>query len=144
MLLRGRDVAGQAHTGTGKTAAFLVTVISRLLSMPDRKTGLPQAIIALLQRVLRSAGLGIRVTPGDVTHHGGAALGLIRQAQAELVRMPPVSVTASPRSPSAMPCPRPEPPSCRQDLLARRPRRGRGHLRRGAFERSGQRGAGNR
>ena len=52
--------------------------------------GLPQAIIALLQRVLRSAGLGIRVTPGDeFTHHDGAALGLIRQAQAELVRMPP-------------------------------------------------------
>ncbi|MCK7503157.1 MAG: DEAD/DEAH box helicase [Desulfobacterales bacterium] len=29
VLLQGRDVAGQAHTGTGKTAAFLVTVISR-------------------------------------------------------------------------------------------------------------------
>jgi tetratricopeptide (TPR) repeat protein len=52
--------------------------------------GLPQAITALLQRVLRSAGLGIRVTPGDeFTHHDGATLGLIRQAQAELVRMPP-------------------------------------------------------
>jgi len=38
-------VAGQAHTGTGKTAAFLVTVITRLLGMPDRKSGLPQAII---------------------------------------------------------------------------------------------------
>jgi ATP-dependent RNA helicase RhlB len=52
MLLRGRDVAGQAHTGTGKTAAFLVTVISRLLSMPDRKTGLPQAIIMAPTREL--------------------------------------------------------------------------------------------
>ncbi|MCK7506466.1 MAG: DEAD/DEAH box helicase [Desulfobacterales bacterium] len=41
VLLQGRDVAGQAHTGTGKTAAFLVTVISRLLAMPDRKSGLP-------------------------------------------------------------------------------------------------------
>jgi len=51
---------------------------------------LPQAIIALLQRVLRSAGLGIRVTPGDeFTHHDRAALGLLRQAHAELVRMPP-------------------------------------------------------
>ena len=52
VLLRGRDVAGQAHTGTGKTAAFLVTVISRLLGMPDRKTGLPQAIIMAPTREL--------------------------------------------------------------------------------------------
>ena len=51
-LLQGRDVAGQAHTGTGKTAAFLVTVISRLLSMPDRKSGLPQAIIMAPTREL--------------------------------------------------------------------------------------------
>lgn len=52
VLLQGRDVAGQAHTGTGKTAAFLVTVISRLLGMPDRKTGLPQAIIMAPTREL--------------------------------------------------------------------------------------------
>ncbi len=52
VLLQGRDVAGQAHTGTGKTAAFLVTVISRLLAMPDRKTGLPQAIIMAPTREL--------------------------------------------------------------------------------------------
>ncbi len=52
MLLRGRDVAGQAHTGTGKTAAFLVTVISRLLGMPNRKTGLPQAVIMAPTREL--------------------------------------------------------------------------------------------
>jgi ATP-dependent RNA helicase RhlB len=52
ILLQGRDVAGQAHTGTGKTAAFLVTVITRLLGMPDRKTGLPQAIIMAPTREL--------------------------------------------------------------------------------------------
>jgi ATP-dependent RNA helicase RhlB len=52
VLLRGGDVAGQAHTGTGKTAAFLVTVISRLLGMADRKTGLPQALIMAPTREL--------------------------------------------------------------------------------------------
>jgi ATP-dependent RNA helicase RhlB len=45
VLLTGRDVAGQAQTGTGKTAAFLVTVISRLLSMNEKSSGLPAAII---------------------------------------------------------------------------------------------------
>jgi ATP-dependent RNA helicase RhlB len=34
--LRGRDVAGQAQTGTGKTAAFLVTAFQRILSRPAR------------------------------------------------------------------------------------------------------------
>ena len=52
VLLQGRDVAGQAQTGTGKTAAFLVTVISRLLAVPNRKTGLPQALIMAPTREL--------------------------------------------------------------------------------------------
>ena len=52
VLLQGRDVAGQAQTGTGKTAAFLVTVISRLLAVPERKTGLPQVLIMAPTREL--------------------------------------------------------------------------------------------
>ncbi len=48
----GRDVAGQAQTGTGKTAAFLVTAISRLLSMPDRKPGIPSALMVAPTREL--------------------------------------------------------------------------------------------
>ncbi len=35
--LAGHDVAGQAQTGTGKTAAFLITLFSRLLSQPAKK-----------------------------------------------------------------------------------------------------------
>src|SRR6266852_7487647 len=31
LALAGKDVAGQAQTGTGKTAAFLITIFSRLL-----------------------------------------------------------------------------------------------------------------
>ena len=50
--LTGRDVAGQAQTGTGKTAAFLVTVLSGLLSEPAKKDGLPQALIVAPTREL--------------------------------------------------------------------------------------------
>ncbi|UCH20592.1 MAG: DEAD/DEAH box helicase [Deltaproteobacteria bacterium] len=50
--LSGRDVAGQAQTGTGKTAAFLVTVFTRLLSMSTRKSGLPAAVIVAPTREL--------------------------------------------------------------------------------------------
>ena len=52
VLLTGRDVAGQAQTGTGKTAAFLVTVITRLLSTSEKKTGLPSALIVAPTREL--------------------------------------------------------------------------------------------
>jgi ATP-dependent RNA helicase RhlB len=34
ITLAGRDVAGQAQTGTGKTAAFLISVFTRLLRTP--------------------------------------------------------------------------------------------------------------
>ncbi|NCF16374.1 MAG: DEAD/DEAH box helicase [Gammaproteobacteria bacterium] len=40
IALKGHDVAGQAQTGTGKTAAFLIAAFQRLLSVerdPDRK-----------------------------------------------------------------------------------------------------------
>jgi len=36
IALSGRDVAGQAQTGTGKTAAFLITLFTRLLSQERR------------------------------------------------------------------------------------------------------------
>ena len=50
--LSGRDVAGQAQTGTGKTAAFLVTVITRLLMLSDRHPRLPSALIIAPTREL--------------------------------------------------------------------------------------------
>ena len=34
LSLAGKDVAGQAQTGTGKTAAFLITIFTRLLAKP--------------------------------------------------------------------------------------------------------------
>ena len=39
LTLAGRDVAGQAQTGTGKTAAFLVALYNRLLTRPAVPSG---------------------------------------------------------------------------------------------------------
>ena len=55
VALAGRDVAGQAQTGTGKTAAFLVAVLNRLLTQPavaDRKQTDPRAVIVAPTREL--------------------------------------------------------------------------------------------
>ena len=46
--LNGHDVEGQAQTGTGKSAAFLLATMHRLLSQPprkDHKKGDPRALI---------------------------------------------------------------------------------------------------
>jgi ATP-dependent RNA helicase RhlB len=55
LALNGRDVAGQAQTGTGKTLAFLIAVINRLLTRPalaDRKPEDPRALILAPTREL--------------------------------------------------------------------------------------------
>jgi ATP-dependent RNA helicase RhlB len=55
IALTGRDVAGQAQTGTGKTGAFLVAVLNRLLTQPanaDRKLSDPRAIVIAPTREL--------------------------------------------------------------------------------------------
>lgn len=54
-LLAGKDVAGQAQTGTGKTAAFLLGIFSHLLRKPDdgrRKNGTPRALVVAPTREL--------------------------------------------------------------------------------------------
>ena len=56
IALAGRDVAGQAQTGTGKTAAFLVALFNRLLSDPTdgakRPVNAPRAIVIAPTREL--------------------------------------------------------------------------------------------
>jgi ATP-dependent RNA helicase RhlB len=39
LALRGKDVAGQSQTGTGKTAAFLIAAFTRLLREGERPSG---------------------------------------------------------------------------------------------------------
>ena len=55
LALAGRDVAGQAQTGTGKTCAFLVALMNRLLTSPavaERKDSDPRALVIAPTREL--------------------------------------------------------------------------------------------
>ena len=53
--LAGKNVAGRAQTGTGKTAAFLIAVLTRYLRTPEKrnlKPGTPRALILAPTREL--------------------------------------------------------------------------------------------
>jgi len=52
LALEGRDVAAQAQTGTGKTAAFLISLFSRLLAHPKETGSDPRALILAPTREL--------------------------------------------------------------------------------------------
>jgi len=52
ITLTGKDVAGQAQTGTGKTAAFLVTLFTRLLKNTEASGSHPRALILAPTREL--------------------------------------------------------------------------------------------
>jgi ATP-dependent RNA helicase RhlB len=83
IALRGRDVAGQAQTGTGKTAAFLISIFTRLLREPDRRPqdlSAPRALVVAPTRELavqihhdarllgQETGLNMQVVYGGVDY----------------------------------------------------------------------------
>ena len=52
VLLTGRDIIGQAGTGTGKTAAFALPLLHRLMETPAEKKGAVRALILVPTREL--------------------------------------------------------------------------------------------
>ena len=52
LTLKGRDIAAQAQTGTGKTATFLITILKRLIREPAPKGLGPRALIIAPTREL--------------------------------------------------------------------------------------------
>ncbi|SDS83686.1 ATP-dependent RNA helicase RhlB [Pseudomonas oryzae] len=69
--LRGRDAIGRAQTGTGKTAAFLISTITQLLITPppkERYMGEPRALIIAPTRELV---VQIANDARDLTKHTG-------------------------------------------------------------------------
>src|SRR5438105_4089311 len=67
MALTGRDVAGQAQTGTGKTAAFLVAMYQALLARPAPASRNRSSILALIVAPTRELAVQI--------HHDAEILG---------------------------------------------------------------------
>lgn len=72
--LRGRDIIGTAQTGTGKTAAFVLPILNRLLEGPR---GMPRALIVTptrelaeqIYQVVRALSAGTRLRSATV--YGG-------------------------------------------------------------------------
>jgi ATP-dependent RNA helicase RhlB len=52
LALKGKDVAGQSQTGTGKTAAFLIAAFTRLLANPIGPTSAPRMLVIAPTREL--------------------------------------------------------------------------------------------
>ena len=52
IALAGKDVAAQAQTGTGKTAAFLIALFTRLLNDPQQTSSNPRALVMAPTREL--------------------------------------------------------------------------------------------
>ncbi|WP_275099238.1 ATP-dependent RNA helicase RhlB [Sedimenticola hydrogenitrophicus] len=77
IALKGQDVAGQAQTGTGKTAAFLLATYQHLLSNPaaeERRKNQPRALIVAPTREL---AVQIHKDAEVLGKHTGLTLGLV-------------------------------------------------------------------
>ncbi len=77
ITLAGKDICGQAQTGTGKTAAFLIALFSKLLEFPQPKKKKPSALILAPTRELalqifrESQKLGAHTGIRQVAIYGG-------------------------------------------------------------------------
>jgi ATP-dependent RNA helicase RhlE len=95
VVLKGRDVLGTAQTGTGKTAAFVLPILQRLIQGPSRRV---RALIVAPTRELAeqihqaSVDLGKYTRVRSVTVYGGVS----KSRQAEALRRGAEMVVACP------------------------------------------------
>jgi ATP-dependent RNA helicase RhlB len=69
IALEGRDVVAQAQTGSGKTAAYLLTVFSRFLRVP--RSSPPETPRALIVAPTRELAVQIANDADGLGHHAG-------------------------------------------------------------------------
>ena len=77
VALEGRDVAGQAQTGTGKTIAFLLALCNHLLITPAPENKKPGEIRALILAPTRELAIQIYRDAETLAQYSGLTLGLI-------------------------------------------------------------------
>ena len=76
IALQGKDISGQAQTGTGKTAAFLIACFDRLLNDEPRKTEKKNPIRALVLAPTRELAIQIHEDGKPLSKHTGLKLGI--------------------------------------------------------------------
>ena len=77
LLLNNRDVAGQAQTGTGKTAAFVIAIYHRLLTTPAHPKRHLNQPLALVLAPTRELAIQIHRDAEQIGRHTGLKLGLV-------------------------------------------------------------------
>lgn len=98
VAMKGLDIAGQAQTGTGKTTAFLVPLLNRLLNNKPVEAGVPRAII-----VTPTRELALQIHEDAIILAGATGLrqalvigGMEYKEQAELLAAGPEIVICTP------------------------------------------------
>lgn len=77
IALEGKDIAGQAQTGTGKTAAFLVAAYQYLLHHPADERRRPNQPRALILAPTRELAIQIHKDAESIGQFTGLKLGLV-------------------------------------------------------------------
>jgi len=77
LTLKGQDVAGQAQTGTGKTAAFLIATFNYLLRHAADEQRKPQQVRALILAPTRELAIQIHRDAVKLGQYTGLRLGLV-------------------------------------------------------------------
>ncbi len=77
LVLAGKDVAGQAQTGTGKTAAFLIALYNRLLTAQTPATRSLKQPLALVLAPTRELAIQIHKDAELLGSHTGFKIGLV-------------------------------------------------------------------
>ncbi len=76
IALSGKDVAGEAQTGTGKTAAFMVACMSHLISKPDHENRQKTQVRAMILAPTRELAIQIHKDALVIGKHTNLTLGL--------------------------------------------------------------------